>query len=135
MIGEEVLFKDKGWSIWGIPGYEDMFDTVYHKCPWTKNWLLKNKPISTYEMKKMQTCMHCGEDIPDSIMGIWKLKNFDLLSEEEAFCSNSNSNIFIGYKAGLNTGSHNVFIGGIANFYMGSGKLLGRPGQVWEYKP
>jgi hypothetical protein len=79
----EVLFKDQGWVIKGIPGYEDMFDAVYHKCKWKNNFLLQYKHVSIYTMKHGDSCGWCGEKIPDSIMGVWKLKNFDLLEEPQ----------------------------------------------------
>ncbi|KKN92461.1 hypothetical protein LCGC14_0209520 [marine sediment metagenome] len=121
---EGVLFKDQGWIIKGIPGYEDMFDTVYHKCKWKWNFLLQYKPISTWEMKTMQTCMHCGADIPDSIMGLWKLKNFDLLEEPQ-------------YQEELSPfySSNYLYLVPGGFFYMGSGTPIGQPGQIWEYKP
>jgi hypothetical protein len=55
------------------------FDKVYHKCPWKENWLGKNKYQNIYTMTNLSHCSHCGTEIPDSIMGVWKLKNFDLL--------------------------------------------------------
>jgi hypothetical protein len=75
----ETIFTDGKWTIEADPEFPENFDYVTHKCAWKKNWLLGAKPLSVYTMDKLQTCQHCGTEIPDSIVGLWKLKNFDKL--------------------------------------------------------
>jgi hypothetical protein len=78
--GNEIIFEYGDWKITTPYGMEGMFfDKVYHKCPWKENWLGKNKYMTIYAMVHLSHCSHCGEEIPDSIMGVWKLKNFDMI--------------------------------------------------------
>jgi hypothetical protein len=78
--GNEIIFEDGDWKIASLDqGTHLFFDKVYHKCPWKENWLGKNKYQNIYTMTNLSHCSHCGTEIPDSIMGVWKLKNFDLL--------------------------------------------------------
>ncbi len=51
LMDPEVLFKDGGWTIEGIPGNLDVFDDVYHKCAWSKNFFMQKKELALYHMK------------------------------------------------------------------------------------
>lgn len=121
----EKIFEDEGWSIWGIPGYDGMFDEVYHKCPWQKNWFFKTKGVSIHTMDTGDACLHCNAPIPDSIMGLWKLKNFDLLQAK--------------HQADAHALSQAKYLQGIGGFYLHgvnpTSKWVGRPGQTWEFYP
>lgn len=114
----ETLFTDEKWTIESDTEFPDNFDYVSHKCPWKKNWLLKSKPMSVYTMDKLQTCQHCGTDIPDSIVGLWKLKNFDKLQAkhqaEEA---------------------HKAQWKNFTPGFYATAKWVGRPGQTYEFYP
>ncbi len=134
----EVLFKDKAWKITGIPGDEEEMDEVWHKCKWKKN-LLKNHYCSSASIfGETETCSHCGETAPESIIGVWKLKNFDLIQQQQDYQSPirlwpttfyGSSPTFIGYNAGLHlntTGSSNSCIGpgDVTEFYVGPGSIM-----------
>ncbi len=80
MSDRETVFEEGDWTIYGSYGYE-FLDTVSHKCEWKKNWLKLNKGVASYYLKNSEFCPHCGDEIPVSILGLWKLNNFDLLAE------------------------------------------------------
>ena len=126
-VDTEKIFEDQGWAIWAIPGYEGMFDEVYHKCPWQKNWFFKSKGISVYTMDNGDSCPHCGTPIPDSIVGLWKLKNFDLLQAK--------------HQAEAHAIQQAKYLqGNTGGFYLHGtnhpgAKWVGRPGQTWEFYP
>jgi hypothetical protein len=76
----EVLFEYEGWR---IERYEDAprteVDWISHPCPsygWRYNtdmWCLMADGV----------CGECMEPVPDEIMGVWKLRNFDHLPAED----------------------------------------------------
>lgn len=110
---KETIFTDEKWTIVSDTEFPENFDYVSHKCPWKKNWFLKPKPLSVYTMDKLQTCQHCGTDIPDSIVGLWKLKNFDKLQAKHQAEAE--------YQ--------------LQNSFYASRTWFVAPGQTFEYKP
>lgn len=77
--GRETLFTDGDWTIMGVPADQHSWDWVWHKCPWKKNWALKQKSLSIWTMDTHTHCPHCGEEIPEGVMALWKMNNWDAL--------------------------------------------------------
>ncbi len=74
----EILFELDGWQIEryeGTPVSE--VDWISHDCP-VEKWRYR---IDQWQLMNDGVCPACCEAVPDDVMGIWKLKNFDKLPE------------------------------------------------------
>jgi hypothetical protein len=71
-----VIFKFEGWQ---IEKYEeadsDEVDWISHPCP-SYGWRYR---IDQWGLISDGICPACCEEVPEQVMGVWKLKNFDKL--------------------------------------------------------
>ena len=69
-------FEFEGWRIesWDSAPKEDC-DWISHYCPSVK-WRYS---IDQWEAHETEACPRCGYAIPDPVMALWRLKNFDRL--------------------------------------------------------
>lgn len=76
----EVIFELDGWRIehYKNAGNNDC-DWVSHECP-TAKWRYR---IDQWRLMLDGVCPECCEEVPESVMGVWKLKNFDHLPNTE----------------------------------------------------
>jgi hypothetical protein len=73
---QEILFEYKGWVIEHYVGSPKTdCDWISHYCP-TYGWRYRT---DQWTLMADGVCAGCCQTIPEEIMGVWKLKNFDQL--------------------------------------------------------
>ena len=97
-----TIFEYEGWFIESVsasfpPGPAGYSlppgpDTVSHYCPVLK-W---KKQISPYHLIADGVCPVCCVAVPDEVMGVWKLKNFNNLPSLSEATSTIAQNIALG---------------------------------------
>ncbi len=70
----KVVFEDGGWKIHeNEDSYWNMdFDVVTHDCA---GWWTNDRVMHAWDMMNRTHCKGCSDAIPESIVGLWKLKN------------------------------------------------------------
>jgi hypothetical protein len=77
----EILFTFGSWQIEcykNTPNDFNECDWVSHYCP-VYGWRYR---IDQFELVQDGVCPECCEEVPEEVMGVWKLKNFDSLPNE-----------------------------------------------------
>jgi hypothetical protein len=77
----EILFELDGWQIEhyeGTPTPSEV-DWISHDCP-VEKWRYR---IDQWQLMGDGVCPACCTPVPDEVMGLWKLKNFDKLPAME----------------------------------------------------
>ena len=74
------VFAHENWTIFEQDDayWNADYDVVTHAC----GWIHKRKVINAYEMTKFTHCPACGDEIPDEIVGVWKLKNMEKIQRD-----------------------------------------------------
>ena len=72
-VPNPVLFEDGTWRLYGHD--EDEYSTIAHKCP---KW--GDCPNEWWWYWGKDACGKCDDEIPESIMAVYTLHNFDRMS-------------------------------------------------------
>ncbi len=81
-INGKTLFEEDEWKVvtidkegWMIPRYCNLNSLVYHRCPDNDGrhyW-------SGLRLAKSNLCNHCNLKVPDNILTLHRLNNWDIL--------------------------------------------------------
>jgi hypothetical protein len=74
------IFSHETWTIWEPEDtYWNMdYDVVTHQCGWWD----KRKVHHAWDMMNLTHCKHCGDEIPEEVIGVWKLKNMGCIQRD-----------------------------------------------------
>lgn len=78
------IFAFNEWTVFEQEEDQDAYwnldyDVVTHSC----GWFHRRAIIHAWEMINTVACKRCGVTIPDEIVGIWKLHNFNRIQRDE----------------------------------------------------
>jgi hypothetical protein len=77
----KTVFELEGWKVieqdnayWNMD-----YDIVTHGC---SGWWTRDRVQHAWDMMNRTHCKGCGEQIPDGVIGVWKLRNMDSIARD-----------------------------------------------------
>ncbi len=77
------IFTHDNWTMFEQEESNEMYwnmdyDVVTHSC----GWFHQRRVITAWDMLRGTHCTGCGEEIPEEIIGIWKLHNMNSIQRD-----------------------------------------------------
>ena len=77
------IFELDGWKVYeqDADAYWNMdYDVVTHNC---SGWWPRDRVSHAWDMMNRTHCKGCGTEIPEGVVGVWKLRNMDHIQRDQ----------------------------------------------------